>query len=180
MKNLKYILVLFLSVTFLSCSDDSSNTPSFAFTNANVSGTYGISLLDILVVESATSTSGATTTELERNAQVGDRFEMTIVLSSDGTYTAKGVHGLVSTITPTPQSGQPDPQTKIVDAAGTYTIDATLNTISLTQTSGDFISGTFTVTTFNENSLIMFQELTDNQGAGISTKTTTGVSFFRK
>ncbi|MHB0756009.1 hypothetical protein [Polaribacter sp. M15] len=180
MKNLTYILVLFVSVSFFSCGDDSSSVPTFVLSSANVTGTYGISSYEKLIVESATSTSGENTTELERNSKVGDRFQMTIILNTDGTYTANGLHGFVSTISPTPQSGQPNPETIQVDAAGTFTVNSSANTITFSQTKGDFILGTFNITTFSENSLVMFQEVVDNQSVGISLKTTTGIALSRQ
>lgn len=105
---------------------------------------------------------------------------MTIILNTDGTYTANGLHGFVSTISPTPQSGQPNPETIQVDAAGTFTVNSSANTITFSQTKGDFILGTFNITTFSENSLVMFQEVVDNQSVGISLKTTTGIALSRQ
>ena len=47
MKNIKFILFLFLSITILSCSDNDNSVPAFALSNANIAGTYNMSSFNI-------------------------------------------------------------------------------------------------------------------------------------
>ena len=177
MKIFKFILILFITVSMTSCSDDTSE-PTITLSNTNIAGTYEISSLNIEEIESATSSAGVTV-ELSRNTKIGDTFQVNLVIKSNGTFTASGEYRSASTVVPTPTNGQETPKIIIINSSGSYEINTSLNTINFTQNEGNFIDGSFDITTFNETTVIMNQEATDTQG-GITNKIKTNITFTRQ
>lgn len=178
MKNLKFILILFLFVSITSCSDDAS-APPFSLTAANMAGNYDIGAINAEEEETATSNSGAVV-NVSTTTFVGDSFDdINFVLHSNGTYTASGKFRTV--IIETPNGGAPvnDFEIVIFDATGSYQINNLDNTITFNPSTGNFLDGLFTVVTFTETAIKMTQEETDIDG-GITTTLKTNISLKRK
>lgn len=164
MKKLKFILLLFISATILSCGDDSTPVV-FSLSNVNVAGSYDINSITYEEVETVTSSSGNSSIILTTIRGIADSFDdINFVLNSNGTYTASGKYRIV--ITETPNVGSPITDNEIIvfDADGSYQLDTVNNTITFNQQNGDFIEGVFNISTFNQNSVIMGQEDIDIDG----------------
>jgi hypothetical protein len=177
MKIFKFILILFITVSITSCSSEEGE-PTITLSNANIVGSYDISKLNIVEVESATSSAGVTV-ELSKNTKIGDTFQVELEIKSNGTFTASGEYRSTSTVVPTPTNGQEDPKIININSSGSYELNTSLNTINFTQNEGDFIDGSFDITTFNETTVIMNQEATDIQG-GITNEIKTNITFTRQ
>jgi hypothetical protein len=178
MKLLKYILVLFITASITSCSD-SEEAPPFLLTNANIAGSYVVNSFNTEEIESATSSAGVTL-EISKNIKVGDTFQIAFEIKSNGTYSAKGEYRSVSTVTPTPSTGQANPE--IIggfDIPGSYQLNTTDNTIIFSSQSDEFIVGPFSINVFNETTLTMSQEVEETDG-GISSNITSNISFTRQ
>lgn len=161
MKILKFILVVYISLAFTSCSDDSAEAP-FSLSKDNLAGTYNINSLSIYTtVTSVTEVSGISVPfTVATSTSIGDTFQVVFVLSENGSYSASGAYRIVSTITPA--VGSPVTNTEIINFSdsGTYQLNTTNNTITFNaSTGGDFIEGTLDVVTFNETTVSFTQEL---------------------
>tara|TARA_R110000787_G_scaffold28923_5_gene78820 strand:+ start:68772 stop:69281 length:510 start_codon:yes stop_codon:yes gene_type:complete len=86
MKLLKSLFVLFVAVSLLSCSsDDDSN--QYEFNNANLSGTYTVTMLNSTEIQTTNVNGLDVITEY---TTVGDTFQLTIVFSASGSYVIDG------------------------------------------------------------------------------------------
>jgi hypothetical protein len=178
MKNIKFILILFLFVSITGCSDNAS-APPFSLSATNMAGNYDIGAINAEEEETATSNSG-TVVNVSTTTFVGDSFDdINFALNTNGTYTASGKYRIV--ITETPNGGAPvnDFEIVVFDATGSYQINNIDNTITFNPSTGDFLEGLFTVVTFTETSITMTQEETDIDG-GITTTLEASISLVRK
>lgn len=156
MKKLKLILALLVATTFSNCGDDT--TVSFTLSAENIAGAYDITSINAEEEETATSSSGSVV-NVSTTTIVGDSFDdINFIINTNGSYTAVGKYRVV--ITETPNGGSPVSENQIIvfDAAGSYQLDTMNNTITFSQQSGDFIEGTFNITSFNETSFLIGQE----------------------
>ncbi|TVZ56481.1 hypothetical protein OD91_1766 [Lutibacter sp. Hel_I_33_5] len=177
MKLSKFILVAFFVLALTSCSHDNEPLP-FTLSNDNLAGTYSVNTIDIEEIESATSAAGVTV-ELSKNEKTGDTFQVDFLINSNGTYVVTGEYRSTSTVTPTPDKGQASPKIIILNASGTYAINALENSINFSQSNGNFINGVFKTLIFNETGVSINQDVTNTQG-GISNNIKTAISLKRK
>lgn len=178
MKNLTYILVLFISIALISCGDD-NNTPAYLLSNANIAGTYEISSLEGEQNESATTTSGAVV-NVFTSVIVADSFDdVSFTLNSNGTYSATGAYRLVITETPNGGTTTTDNEIIVFDTTGTYSINNTTNTITFNPSNDEFVEGLFKVITFSETTFTITQEEIDVDG-GITITSTARMALVRK
>ncbi|WP_397445037.1 hypothetical protein [Polaribacter sp. R77954] len=179
MKNLKYILVLVLSVSFFSCGDDNSGNTVFTLSYANIAGTYEILSLEGEQNETATTNSGAVV-NVFTSTIVADSFDdVNFTLNSDGTYTATGAYRIVINETPNGGTTTTDSEIEVFEASGTYTINNTTNTITFSPSNDEFVEGLFEVITFSETTFTITQEDSDVNG-GITTTSTVRMALVRK
>lgn len=184
MKIFKFILVLFVTVSITSCSDETSEPP-YTLSNANIAGTYNINNLSINTkVTSSTIVAGVEVPfTVATSKSTGDIFKVTFILKSNGTYTVNGSYTITSIVTPA--VGNPISSDDIIrfpDAgdSGTYKLDTIDNTITFTSSSsGDFLEGTLNVVTFNETTISLSQELEEIEDA-ITTEFNSNISFIRE
>ncbi|WP_405610942.1 hypothetical protein [Polaribacter sp. Asnod1-A03] len=167
MKVLKYILILFISISITSCSDKEDNEIPLSLTNENISGTYNISNLFIQTeVISETEVAGVMLPfTLATSVSQGDTFQIDCTFNIDGTYNATGLYRLVSTITPV--TGDPVENIEIIELndSGNYTINTVDNTISFTSISTNgLIDGNVEVYSFNETSLSFSRDTEETDG----------------
>ncbi len=162
MKLFKILLVLFISVSISSCSDNSSE-PIFVLSNANIAGSYNMSSFNTDVDLSTEVKPGLSAT-FSTIKVVGDTFQVDFVLNASGTYTIAGQYRIVTTVT-TVSGGNQDVTPSIVDFndSGTFNINSTNNTITFTSSKDDFLGSeyldkTFNVSAFNENFFTITQE----------------------
>jgi hypothetical protein len=173
MKLLKSFLILFITISITSCSDSSSEPP-YTLSNANIAGTYKITAYESVETETATSSTGAETV-LSTTTKTRSSSTISVTLNTDNTYSIDGILVLDSKT----NGVENDDEIKdLDDTTGTYVLNATSKTIFLTQTTDDsFIDGGFNINTFNEDKIILEQEI---EGSGdISIDTTTEITLER-
>jgi hypothetical protein len=180
MKILKLTLFLFLTVSALSCSDNSEET-IFDLSVANIAGTYSINSLNIdTKVTSVTDVAGVQVPfTVATSTSIGDTFQVDFILNTNNSYTASGQYRVVTTVYPA--AGSPVTNTEIINLSdsGTYQLNTTNNTITFTSSSGDFLEGTLSVAVFNETTVSLTQE-TENVIDAITTKINASISFTRQ
>ena len=168
MKNLKLILILFISISLTNCSSD-DDTPPFLLSNANIAGTYEIGSLTGTETETATSSSGAIV-NLSNATILGANFQINFALSASGTYTISGLYREVKRTTPNGGSASETEELLNIDSAGNYQINTSDNSITFSPTSGNFLSGKFDVNTFTTTILSISQETDENVGSNTISK----------
>jgi hypothetical protein len=162
MKNIKFILFLFLSITILSCSDNDNSVPAFALSNANIAGTYNMSSFNIDI--KASTVVSKVTVPVSTGKNVGDTFQINFILNANGSYTVDGQYRVVSTITPTGMTPITNTEIIDIDDSGSFSINTTNNTINFISSKDDFLDGTFEIKTFNENSFSIEEETQETDG----------------
>lgn len=178
MKNLKFILMLGIGITIMSCGDAISEAP-FTFSTENIAGSYDIASINAEEEETATSGSGAVV-NVSTTTFIGDSFDdINFVMNANGTYTASGKYRVV--ITETPNGGTPVKDFEIIvfQSNGSYQINNIENTITFSPNNGSFIEGLFTVVTFTKTTINMVQEKTTING-GITTTLEKTIRLKRK
>ncbi|PQJ79934.1 hypothetical protein [Polaribacter porphyrae] len=176
MKFSKILLIAIFTISLIGCGSDNSEPP-FLLSNANLAGTYNIGSLTAQEKEDAKAQSGSVV-NLSTTNVVGDIFQLDFVLNANGNYTAKGSYSITSTINDANGGSTEEKEIINVDASGSYQLNTTSNTISFNPTTGDFIEGSFTITTFNETSITLTQDEIDDDGSFIYTTKVT-VMFTR-
>lgn len=176
MKFFKYVIILFISVSLVNCSKDSTEPP-FVLSNANLAGTYNINSLSVNIKATAI-TSGIPVT-ISRATNVGSVFQFDFILNANGSYTASGQYVLDTSVTPTGSSPITNTSIINIDDSGTYQINTTTNTITFTSSKGDFIEGAMNVVVFNETTVSLTQE-TEEFEDPITTEIDANISFVRK
>lgn len=176
MKNLKFILFLFISATLLSCGDD-ENAPTFVLSNANIAGSYDISNLSVST--DITTTVNDLPLKIGTASTVGDLFKVNVEMFADGTYTMDGSY--TTTYKLTSVAGDVTEIRDIIDIdnTGDFTINTSNNTITFSNGIVKDLSGTLEVQVFNENSFSLFQE-TEVAFNDRSEKIATNIGFTRK
>ena len=163
MKNLKFIFILFLSLTVLSCSD-TDNEPPYLLSNTNIAGSYEVSSLTANENETATSSSGAVV-DLATSTIVGANFQISFDITANGTYEVSGLYREIKTTTPNGGATTTNEVLLTIDSEGTYQLNTLNNTISFTSTSGGFLEGTFNIETFTEKIISITQESQTAEGS---------------
>ena len=161
MKFSKVIIILIISVLVVNCDNDSEE-PTIILSNANIAGIYSITNLNVdTKVTSKTEVGGVIIPgDVATTKSIGDTFQIDFELTENETFTAAGQYRANKTVTSTAGNSVTvlDPLILVVDTSGSFEIDTTNNTIKFSSSVGDFINGTFNVVTFNETSLVLYQE----------------------
>lgn len=180
MKFLKYILILFISISITSCSDASSDLP-FVLSTANIAGNYNINSLSTdTKVTSVTEVSGILIPLTVATSTItGDTFQVDFVLNGNGTYTASGQYRIVSVVTPAVGSQITNSEILVFTDSGSYQLNTTDNTLTLISSTGDFIAGTMNIVTFNETTVSLSQEMETVVDA-TTTEINSRISFTRQ
>lgn len=163
MKLFKIIFFICITATLSSCGD-SDDGEDFTLSNTNIAGTYEMNAYRAEKSEDATSSSGSSV-NLSKTVTVGDTFQLNLVLSAAGTYTASGQYRTVATITPNGENSSEESKIVVVDVSGTYQLNAVDKTLVFNPQNDDFFKGLFTIKTFNENSLRLEQENLEVDGS---------------
>ena len=147
----------------------------------NYGNSYNINSLSIdTKVTAITNVAGVSVPVTVATAtSKGDTFQVTFVLSANGSYTASGQYRIVSVISPT--FGDQVTNTEIINfsESGTYQLNTTNNTITINSSTGDFIEGTLDIETFNETTVSFTQEM-EEVVDGIKTEIKASISFTRQ
>jgi len=179
MKSFKIIITLFISALFINCSNDVEE-PTIILSKTNIAGSYAITNLNTdAKITSLTDVGGVLVTrDVATSTSNGDTFQIDFKLEEEGTFKAEGLFRRIYIVTPV--GGNPVSETSILDinASGNFTLDTTNNTISFSSSVGEFLSGTFDIVTFNETSLVLYQEAEETEDSK-TTEMKTSISFER-
>ena len=154
MKLSKILLILILAVTVVGCNkkdDDGGNAINLSL--ANLAGTYDLTFLNATIV-SVQEVAGIPVTSTV--TAVGSVFQVEVIFTENGTYSAEGQYLLTTTVTVGGQT-EIDEEIFVIDENGTYTLDANSETIQMSG-AGDFANGTLDVALFDETQLRLTQE----------------------
>ena len=180
MRFFKFIIVLFISALITNCSSSDSEESTIILSNTNIAGSYSITSLNTdMKVTSVTQVGGVSVPlDVATASNNGDTFQIDFQLEKNGSFKAIGQFRMISKVTPA--IGNPETETVIldIDTSGTFDLDTTNNTIQFNVSFGDFLSGTFNITTFNETVLILYQETEETEDS-ITTEMETTISFVR-
>ncbi len=176
MKTVKFILLLFATLSIISCNDNQSD-PQLSLTTDNLAGLYHISNVEI-DSEISAITSGVSVT-ISNATSVGDTFQVDFDINPNGTYTMDGQYRVVTTITPIGADPITNSEIIIVNDAGSYSLNPSENTITFLSQNSDFLEGTFNVTMLDETSFSISQQIEQTEGS-LSSSINANASFERQ
>lgn len=174
MKILKIILSLCIAISLTSCSDSDPKITTLDFSVANVAGNYNLKTFTA-DIENTAVTQGVIST-ISTAKQVGDTFNLTLKLNTNGTFTLTGNYRVVTTVTPTGGTPTTNPEIIIVDDSGNYTVNSQTRTITFTSSNNQLLDEQYKVLVFNETTFSLSQKATDVDG-GITTTTDAIIVF---
>jgi len=165
MKITKFLLVMFLVITAVSCNkDDDGGEVAYTLSTTNFVDTYSMNFLELKVVETVTLGSGSTTTETTTTK--GSSFSnVNFVFNSDKTFNASGLYiSIVKTVnsngTTTSDPTPADASTEI--GSGIYSLNTSSNNVTITDGNGRVI--VFEVRNYTETSMTLYAEETETVG----------------
>jgi len=161
MKIFKFTLIALITITLLSCSDNSYE-PELNLTNESLAGNYNITILNI-DIESSAEVAGVTVT-ISNTTIDGDTFQVDVIFNANGTYTAGGQYRVTSTVTPVATPPVTNTEIIVFNDSGSYSVNSDENTITFMIQDQALLSGTFNVTDFNENSISLSQQVEETVG----------------
>lgn len=170
----KILLVLFLSLSIVSCKNNDDDTVLFVLSNTNLAGTHALTFFNVNL-DQAFEINGIPVTS--NTTVVGDTFQVTAVFGDNGTYTIAGQYRIVTTVTVAGMS-ETDTEIIVLDENGTYQISSNAETLTLSGLN-DLGDGVFNVEVFNANELRLTQMISETAG-GVTSDTTTELRFTRQ
>ena len=179
MKKISFILFICISAILMSCGDDNSDD-RLLLTNANIAGSYRIGSFNQVINESATSSSGANV-NISTTTNVGDIYNLALIMNQNGTFTAKGQYTIDFTVKPNGSAQETGSSIININDSGTFSISSLNNTITFITTASlenDFVAGTYNVTLFNATTMNLVQE-TENSSGSLNIATKTNYSFLK-
>lgn len=175
MRSTRILLIFILTISVLSCKkDDNGGVTAFLLTNENLAGIHALTFLSI-IIDQTFEINGIPVTS--HTTAVGDTFQVLFIFTENGTYTAEGEFRITTTTT---VAGQTQTETEIIvlDDNGTYQLNTNAQTITING-GGEFGSGVFDVTLFNETEFRLTQEMSDDSN-NIITDTQSELRFIRQ
>jgi len=165
MKIAKLFFITILVIGFTSCNKDDDGNSDFSLTMENFSGTYKISSFNerILDVDIDNGIETNTTTTL-----VGDSFQGTYVFNSDGTYVMDAQYNITETVVVENNPPVVDNYTVSDDFTGTYTINTSDSSITITYVNGGFTeTTTFMIENFSSTGVnLTYIDINDDPADG--------------
>jgi len=162
MKSIKYIVILLVVTSFFSCKNDDDDNPPFLFNIENLEGTYQVTFLEIVEIET-TNINGLDV--VSTITSVGSVFDLTFQFNSDGSFISDGEFVNSETVQVNGITTIEDQEIVVIDnEASNYTIVTNPPTILL---DGD----PYEVTLFDENELhIVLEEVSSSNGETFSSR----------
>jgi hypothetical protein len=155
---INFIICLCISAILVSCGDDNSDN-RLLLTNANLQGTYQMDAFNQINDETATSSAG-TNVSLSSTTNVGDIYNLDMIINENGTFSASGRYTF-DFVTKPNGSAQVTGSTIVdVEVLGNFTISSLNNTITFiaaTSLEDEFLSGTYNVVLLNSTTLSLVQ-----------------------
>jgi len=171
MKLSKILLILFVSVSVLSCKKDDDGESKFVLSNENVAGEHDLVFFKSTIVET-TNVNGLDV--VSTITSTGDTFDVEFDFNANGTYTASGLYRIVSK---TVVNGETTDEDAYIE-----TIDISNGTFSATSSSSVMIldGEAYEVTLFDRDELrIKYEDLITQQN-GDTEMTTIEARFVRQ
>lgn len=170
MKLMKYLFLFTLAFGVLSCSKDDDGPDPYLLTRTNFVGTYSLKALEKKEVETITFTNGSKSSS--STVVVGSVFQnVRYNFNADGTFSATGLYNTVETVTNADGSVVVnDPIIVNLDKSGTYTLDTTRKTVTVTYE--DESQTTYDITLYKENEMKLFaeKEVVDGNSTTVTTE----------
>lgn len=158
-----YFLILFVSLTVLSCKNDDDDAPaSFLLTQENLAGNYDHTYFASTKVVNGFFQGAPVTLTTTVGA---DTYEGTLEISANGTFDTSGTFRKI--ITEELAGGVPNTTetTRVLGEDGTYSLDANTQSIDFDGFNPiNFDNGTYVFSLFNENEIRLTQEYTVEVG----------------
>ena len=148
MKFSKILIILVVTVSFLSCNKSDDAPVAFVLNNANIAGTHNLTYFTRSQV--ITGTVGGATIVITNNT-TADTYQARVVFTEAGAYTLSGEF---RTTTTSSQGGDPVVVIVVLNETGTYQVNDAAKTIVMIEegsTLGD--SDINTVALFNETEM---------------------------
>lgn len=158
MKFTKLIFLFSLSLATISCSSDDDNVETYKLSSTNFVDTYKMKFLELKEVETITFGNGTTSTST--STTVGSVFQnVNYAFNSNNSYAATGLFNITTTVKEANGSTTVgDPVIVNLDEAGTYSLNTTNNSVTLTDTDG--VVKAFEITKYTETEMILYAEET--------------------
>lgn len=159
MKTSRILLVLFLTLSVLSCKKDDDSPAAFVLNNANIAGTHNLTYFTASQV--VTGTVGTNPITITYNT-TADTYQAQVTFTEAGTYTLSGEF---RTTTTSSLGTPPVVVIVVLNESGTYQVnDAAKTIVMIEQGSSLGNSDINTVTLFNETELRVTFEDTYTEG----------------
>jgi hypothetical protein len=143
MKFSKILLILFITVSIVSCKKSDDGPVPFVLSNANITGTHNLTYYTRNEV--TTGTVGGATIVITKNT-TADTYQARYAFTEAGAYTYTGEY---RTTTTSSQGGDPIVAIEVENETGTYQLNDAAKTI-ITTKEGATLSDVSIVTFFNE------------------------------
>lgn len=155
MKPIKFLAILFLSISLVACSnsDDDGDAP-FVLNLSNLAGTYALNFFEVDLRQTIEFQGIPITSVTDI---VGDTFQVELILNENGSYAIEGEYRITATTT---VAGETETVTEIVtvDDSGTFTLDNDQETLTIDSTN-PLLEGVYQISLFNETQLNLTQEI---------------------
>ncbi|GAB5398513.1 MAG: hypothetical protein Aureis2KO_00980 [Aureisphaera sp.] len=177
-KKLLFIFTIVLAVT--SCKkDDDGGDDTFLLNSENLAGTYVMNSY----IENIDETYVINGVPIDSNTNiVGDTFQGTTTFDADGNFTIDVQYRITETITVAGETPLIDTEIIIENYSGTYTLNATAETITLTFVINGFTENEmYDVTAFSRTQFgIGYADIANNQTTGESYELVGEIMFDRQ
>lgn len=155
MKPINFLVLLFLSISLVACSnsDDDGEAP-FVLNLSNLAGTYGLNFFEVDLRQTIEFQGIPITSVTDI---VGDTFQVELILNQNGSYAIEGEYRITATTT---VAGETETETEIVtvDDSGNFTLDNDQQTLTI-DSSNPLLDGIYQISLFNETQLNLTQEI---------------------
>lgn len=154
MKTIKFIFILFLTVSLFNCNNSSEERPIFVLSKSNLVGNHEI---ESFVLDTKTTTEVSSFPVVVNSNSVGSLLQVVLVFNTDNTYTISGEYAVKTTISFAGNQPVVNEEILVLDESGNYTVDNTDNSISFTSQEAEFLTGKLVVSDFSEDRLSLTQ-----------------------
>ncbi|MDC8002540.1 hypothetical protein POV27_00625 [Aureisphaera galaxeae] len=176
----KLLLLLTLALTVVSCKkDDDGGDDTFLLNRENLAATYIMNSY----IENVDETYVINGVPIDSNTNtVGDTFQGTTTFDADGNFTIDVQYRITETITVAGEAPLINTAIIIENYSGTYTLNATAETITLNYVRDGFNeSDTYDVTAFSRTAFgIGYTDINSNSTTGESYELTGEILFDRQ
>ncbi len=176
----KLLFVVTLALVVVSCKkDDDGGEETFLLNNENLAGTYVMNSY----IENVDEVYLINGVPIDSNTNVvGDTFQGSFVFEANGDFSIDVQYRITETITVAGETPLIDTEIIIENYSGTYTLNASAETITLTYIRNGFTENdTYDVTAFSQTQFGMgYTDINNNPTTGESYELTGEILFNRQ